>query len=332
VASRRGLEPLTPGLGNLCSILLSYRDFGVPPEAAAGADWTNGPEAGTAHSMHLRFAHRLDEAIKRVAGRRLAAVLGVLLATAAPGLAACGTPSGTVQAVAVDERLDVTLADGRMARLAGLDPPRSTEAAGAARDFLAALVVGRDAELDLLGKGQDRWGRIVADLSLSVGQNVPKTSAAMALLAAGHARVRPEFETRSCAAARLAVEDDARQAGLGLWAATGETVISSSDLVGLHRRNGRFVVVEGSVRRVGFGRSRLYLDLGPRDGLTIVVARKLGAGFARAGRPLESLTGRTIRARGALDARFGLRIEVSEPEMIEIVRPSGAPEVETSRP
>jgi hypothetical protein len=26
LASRRGLEPLTPGLGNLCSIQLSYRD------------------------------------------------------------------------------------------------------------------------------------------------------------------------------------------------------------------------------------------------------------------------------------------------------------------
>jgi hypothetical protein len=27
VASRKGIEPLTPGLGNLCSILLSYRDL-----------------------------------------------------------------------------------------------------------------------------------------------------------------------------------------------------------------------------------------------------------------------------------------------------------------
>ncbi len=27
LASRKGIEPLTPGLGNLCSILLSYRDF-----------------------------------------------------------------------------------------------------------------------------------------------------------------------------------------------------------------------------------------------------------------------------------------------------------------
>lgn len=29
MASRKGFEPLTPGLGNLCSILLSYREVGM---------------------------------------------------------------------------------------------------------------------------------------------------------------------------------------------------------------------------------------------------------------------------------------------------------------
>jgi hypothetical protein len=34
VASRKGIEPLTPGLGNLCSILLSYRDLKMDAAAA----------------------------------------------------------------------------------------------------------------------------------------------------------------------------------------------------------------------------------------------------------------------------------------------------------
>ena len=37
LASRKGIEPLTPGLGNLCSILLSYREVragGVRASAA----------------------------------------------------------------------------------------------------------------------------------------------------------------------------------------------------------------------------------------------------------------------------------------------------------
>jgi hypothetical protein len=34
LASRKGIEPLTPGLGNLCSILLSYRDLKMNAAAA----------------------------------------------------------------------------------------------------------------------------------------------------------------------------------------------------------------------------------------------------------------------------------------------------------
>jgi hypothetical protein len=38
VASRKGFEPLTPGLGNLCSILLSYRDLPTGTENANARD------------------------------------------------------------------------------------------------------------------------------------------------------------------------------------------------------------------------------------------------------------------------------------------------------
>jgi enoyl-CoA hydratase/carnithine racemase len=84
------------------------------------------------------------------------------------------------------------------------------------------------------------------------------------------------------------------------------------------------VVIEGMVRRVGFARSRIYLELAPRDGPTIVVARKLEKALAREGQPVGALTGQTIRARGALDARFGPRVEVADPAMIEIARRSDA--------
>ena len=168
----------------------------------------------------------------------------------------------------------------------------------------------------------DRWGRLVADLLVAETPGGQADSIALTLLAAGHARVRPEFETRNCAPARLAVEDGARRAGLGMWRDREYAVIQSSDLAALRRRDGQFVVIEGRVRRVGFGRSRLYLDLFPQGGPSIVVARKLEAVFARAGHPIGAFAGQTIRARGALDDRFGPRLEVSEPAMIEFVRRS----------
>lgn len=277
--------------------------------------------------MNRRLAHRSRALICRVGRlRSLAALLAIVLAS--PCLAACGRPAGRVEAVSVDERLDIELSDGRIVRLGGLDAPNGDHGAPeilkSARQFLGEQLLGRDADLILLAGGTDRWGRTVADLVVADPRGGSAGSAAAALLRAGYARVRPEFETRGCAVERLAMEEEAREGELGIWRDPDFAVIQSSDSAELRRRNGRFVVIEGMVRRVGFTRSRLYLELAPRDGPTIVVARKLEKALARDGRPVGALVGQTIRARGALDARFGPRIEVADPAMIEIVRRSDA--------
>ncbi len=285
--------------------------------------------------MNFRLAHRRRAWSWRRAARLFAA-WAALSAMAGRGLAACGQPGGRVQVVSIDQRLDIALADGRTVRLGGLDAPNSDhglpEIAKATRDFLAGRLVGQEANLMLLAGGTDRWGRVVADLWLPDLHGGPGDSSAAALLAAGYARVRPEFETRGCAAERLAVEDGARRAGLGIWRDPEFAVIGSSVLAELRRRDGRFVVVEGTVRRVGFGRSRINLELVPHDGPTIVIARKLEPAFARTGQPVGALAGQTIRARGALDDRFGPRIEGGEPAMIEILRRADASGESEPRP
>ena len=285
--------------------------------------------------MDFSAVHRHCRRFRRFGVRTCVglALVGQALAFAHPGLAACGAPSGTVQIASVDERLDVVLTDGRIVRLGGLDPREPARGdAGMAHRFLAARLVGRPAELDLLASETDRWGRVVADLLLIGAPGEPAESAAAALLKAGYARVRPEFETRGCAGERLAIEDGARRAGLGIWRDPEFAVIPSSDLTKLQQRDGEFVVIEGRVRRVGFGRSRLYLDLVPWDGPTIVIPRKLEPAFARLGHPVGALAGQTIRARGALDDRFGPRLEVSEPAMIEFLRRSDARGADKPRP
>ncbi len=280
--------------------------------------------------MIFRPAHRRLGPVppSSAASLRLALATLIVVAVADPGFAACGRPGGRVQTVGVDQRLDIALSDGRTVRLAGLDPPNpdrgAPEAAEAARDFLNRRLLGRDADLVVLAGAPDRWGRTVADLSLPNSTVGLAGSTAAALLAEGYARVRPEFETRGCAAERLVIEDGARRAALGIWRDPEFAVIQSSDSGGLRRRNGRFVLIEGIVRRVGFTRSRLYLELVPHDGPTIVMARKLELTLAREGRPVGALVGQTIRARGALDDRFGPRIEVDEPAMIEIAHRADA--------
>jgi endonuclease YncB( thermonuclease family) len=279
--------------------------------------------------MNFRFAHR-SRASFADARRRLRGA-GVALAAivfASPCLAACGRPAGRVEAVGVDERLDIELSDGRIVRLGGLDAPNaergSPETANSAREFLSARLLGRPADLIQLAGGADRWGRTVADLVLADPRDGSTGSTAAALLTAGYARVRPEFETRGCAAERLAIEAEARQEQKGIWRDPQFAVIQSSNSAELRRWARRFVVVEGMVRRVGFARSRIYLELVPRDGPTIVVARKLETALAREGRPVAAMVGQTIRARGALDDRFGPRIEVADPAMIEIARRADA--------
>src|SRR5260370_5009498 len=167
--------------------------------------------------MNLRLAHRLWERSARsgaATGLRLGfSCLAVGFVARAYG--ECGTPSGTTLALGVDERLNVNMQDGRIVRLAGLDAPDPTgvgaQNAEAARQFLADRLVGRNVQLNLLASGPDRWERVLADLSIPGTAGIEASSVAMALLAAGFARVRPEVETRSGAAARLAGEEGARR-------------------------------------------------------------------------------------------------------------------------
>jgi endonuclease YncB( thermonuclease family) len=278
--------------------------------------------------MDLRAAHLPLRRFGRGGLKRSArvALIAASLAAAEPAQAACGWPDGVVRIAAVDERLDLVLADGRTIKLAGLAAPdlaRSPDLAGEARGFLVSRFVNRDGELERLASGTDRWGRILADLAMSAG--LGGESVASTLLAAGYARVAPSFEARGCVTERLAVEDEARRAGVGVWIDPSTAIIEATDAAALRNSDGRLVVIEGAVRRVGFGRSRLYLDLVPKGGPTIVVPRRLEPAFARAGRSLGAAAGERIRVRGALDNRLGPRLEVSEPAMIEFLGPSDAP-------
>ena len=304
---------------------------GLPTFAAVKSLWTKAPAARQALSMNFCPAHRRSARTPRSRDARLCTAWIALLVTvtAAPSFGACGRLGGRVQPLSVDQRLDIALSDGRIVRLGGLDAPSvdrgPAEIASAAQVFLSRRLVGREADLIVLAAATDRWGRTIADLNVPDSDGGSAVSTAKALLAAGLARVRPEFETRGCAAERLVLEDGARQAAVGIWRDPDFAVFRSSDWAELRRRDGRFVVVEGTVGRVGFARSRIYLELVPRGGPTVVIARKLEPALARGGRPVDALLGETIRARGALDDRFGPRIEVGEPAMIEIARRADAP-------
>jgi len=237
-----------------------------------------------------------------------AIVAGAVLALSfTPDALACGAMTGEGRIAEVTERLELRLADGRLLKLEGLDAPEPE----LALDRLADAWTDRPLKIALLAPRPDRWGRWLADLDAPDG-----ASLTLDLIRAGALRVKTEFETRNCEDQRLSAEQEARVRKRGLWGKPN-AVLAASDTIGLIESEARLTIVEGEVRRVGGGRSRVYLDFGGRDGFTVIVPRKVEAAFQRRGMNLPSLAGRIVRVRGYLDNRFGPRIELADPLMIE---------------
>jgi hypothetical protein len=140
--------------------------------------------------MNFRFAHRPRAWAPRSLAVRLCIACAALpvVAMTTPGFAACGGAGGRVQAISVDQRLDIALNDGRTVRLGGLDAPNadrgSAEIANAAQVFLSRRLLGREADLIVLAAATDRWGRTIADLDLPDSPTGSAGSTAAALLAA----------------------------------------------------------------------------------------------------------------------------------------------------
>ena len=267
----------------------------------------------------------------------MSALLLAVAGGAAPGRAAergvgCGAgeegraPTAAA-AAGVSDGLEVTLADGRTVRLAGIDPPLATpdrpDLPARARAALEAWLAAGPAELRAVAAGPDRWGRVAAVLARP-GDDA--AGAAGALLAAGLARARPEPGVAACFPALLAAEAEARAARRGLWADPRYAVLASGDAAGLAAQAGGLALVEG-ILHVHEGRGALYLALGrDRWGFAAVVSRRDAARFARAGFALGDYEGTPVRLRGDLDARFGPRLRVTEPEAVESLEPGSLAE------
>jgi hypothetical protein len=213
------------------------------------------------------------------------------------------------------------------------DPDRGEPAtAAAAREFATRWLAGRQIGLRLLYAKPDRWGRLPVDFLAPPPENPggAPVSAAAFLLGAGHARVKPEPDVYACLADLLAAESQARDKRLGLWRDPYYAIVDAVDLDNLRRRDGQFTLVEGTPSRVGEGRSRYYVDFGLHRGFTVVIPKRRAKVFERAGMTISALAGAKIRVRGALDNRFGLRMEMSEPDGIE--RLDGGAQGEAQRP
>ena len=231
---------------------------------------------------------------------------------AAAAESACGgkdLAGGTV--VGIRDGRTLLLADGREVRLAAIETPAG---AGSA---LAALAQGRTLTLKAGSEASDRYGRAVA---FAVPAGAAETLQE-SLLAAGQARVSARIGAKSCAAALLTLEKQARAARRGLWADPNFAPLPAEDYRRLRAETGHFVLVEGKVLSVRTSGATIYVNFGRRftRDLSLTILRRLRAGFSAAGIEPGTLEGHRIRVRGWLERRRGPIIAVDAPEQIEVI-------------
>jgi len=239
-------------------------------------------------------------------GRMVLAGLALLplIAQAKPRDAALdGLPevaSGTVQSV--EDGATLTLADGKVLRLAGLIAPAAPlamnkdvpwPAADAARQALADLALGQAVTLRARQDKPDRHGRLVGQATLGNGTWLQDQ-----LLRQGRDRLELTRDVGPVAPMLLKAEADARRHHRGLWRLSVYAVRAPDHLTA--RDTGGFVLVEGRVLSVAPTHEATFLDFAQdwRHGFTVRIPRAV---LQRADDfDPAALEGRRVRVRGWL--------------------------------
>ncbi len=149
------------------------------------------------------------------------------------------------------------------------------------------------------------------------------------MLEQGLARAYTLTGNRACAEALLASEGTARGQARGLWAEAAYQVRRVSRPGGLARFRTTFQLVEGRIARVGQGRGRVYLnfaaerargpDRRPRRAFSVSILRGDQALLGAHARDPKALEGRRVRARGWIEERDGLAIDLSAGGLLELL-------------
>jgi hypothetical protein len=171
-----------------------------------------------------------------------------------------------------------------------------------------------------MGAESDRYGRVVALVSVEPAAPEAGISVQRALLAQGQARVAANLGDSACAASLLEAERTARVGGLGLWADPYYVIRDAEDPAGILAVRGHFAVVEGKILSVRESGATIYVNFGRRwsDDFTVTVQKRSERSFSAAGLELKKLAGHHVRVRGTIEERGGPWIEAVRPEQIEI--------------
>ena len=269
-------------------------------------------------------------------GAGLGVLAALLLTSTAAGAETPGTPPCTVErgeARAVAEVRDgetLRLDDGRMLRLIGAlapragdvgAPPGSWPPENETRAALATLVEGRTVTLWHDATRLDRYGQILAQVTVGAGPDALWLQGALVTRGLARAYGRPGAD--ACTEALVRLERQARDRGLGLWSNAAYRVREAGDVDDLARGTGVFHVISGMVHRVSRGQGEVYVSLTPRGArygayAFAAVVPSRGAALIGGIEP-RALQGRRVIARGWIEQRRGPVIVVDSKGQLEVI-------------
>ena len=230
------------------------------------------------------------------------------------------TPGETGVVIEVSDGDTLTLSDGLVVRLVGLQAPKlplgrsrflTWPMAPESRDALKDLVLRRAVTLSYGGTRRDRHGRALAHLHRTDGLWVQGE-----MIARGLARVYSFQDNRTCVTELLDIERQARVAHQGLWALDAYRIYDPSNAF---QGVDGFQIVEGRVLDAKKVRDWIYLNFGAdwRRDFTVSISVRHQNLFEQKGWDLLNLQGKKIRVRGWLGLRNGPHIQATHPEQIE---------------
>lgn len=253
-------------------------------------------------------------------------------------LAACGEPRasepaplavdtapGAVRALSGDRFIHWQDDERSEVRLAGIRAPRSGPSVELARARLEALLAEAGGALELVpaGPGRNRHGVWLVNARLPDGSSLQET-----LIAEGLAAVDSYADNTAHTSRLLALEEEARLAGLGAWGLR-DLLVHTTDPNALAPYLDSVQIVEGRVISTGQARDgRIYLNFGTnwRTDFTVQVMRRDQRRFEAVDMDLRALAGTIVRVRGWMYEENGPMITLDHPQALELIdAPEAAP-------
>ncbi len=166
-------------------------------------------------------------------------------------------------------------------------------------------------------QARDRWGRRVG-VALLQRAGVEAAPLQLLLVQAGAARVAPTSDAYEFIQSLLEAEDAARRAKRGLWALRAYAPIDANACC--QRIPPAFHVARGSVVSAAMRGGRVYLNFGPdyRTDFTVSVLSRTMKKWRTLIDP-DTITGRTIEARGHIDFYNGPAIELTHELQVRFI-------------